>query len=96
MGFRPMVKVYGEEKLCGNALVFETEQEVLDYGVDLISRWTLAEQVLVEPTEEPVNYVFKDGRLVFKYILDYCDVIIKEVTKSELDYDYPATKEVTK
>ena len=63
MGYKPMVKVCGEVKLCGNALVFETEQEVLDYGMDLISRWTLAEYVLVEPTEEPVNYVFKDRTL---------------------------------
>jgi hypothetical protein len=58
-----MVKVYGEDKLCGNALVFETEQEVLDYGVDLCGRWTLAEYVVPEATTEPVNYVFANGRV---------------------------------
>lgn len=40
---------------CGNGLRFATEDEALDYGRDLSSRWTLVRDMRVLNTLEEIN-----------------------------------------
>ena len=47
---------------CGNALRFATPAEARDYVWDLSMRWTLVRDIRVVESDEPVNYVFVDGR----------------------------------
>lgn len=62
MNYRPMVKVYGSDKFCGNALVFATYEEAYGNAVDLMNRWMAVEDVSVEETDLPVNYRYSNGR----------------------------------
>jgi len=60
--YRPMVKVQGE--WAGNALRFATEAEAQANAMNLMGRWFLVEDVAVEPSDDPVNYAWIDGKLV--------------------------------
>jgi hypothetical protein len=59
--FKPMVLVQGE--WAGNALRFATEQEAQDNVRDLMGRWLLVSDTRVEPSDDPVNYKWVNGRL---------------------------------
>lgn len=48
---------------CGNALRFATAAEALANALDLASRWMLVRATRVQPSDDPVNYTFKDGVL---------------------------------
>lgn len=49
-------------KWCGNALRFATPAEARDYVWDLSMRWTMVTDTRVVESDEPVNYVFENGR----------------------------------
>jgi len=57
-----MVKVYGS--WCGNGLVFASKEEAESNAKNLMSRWMLVTDSCANETDEPVNYEWKDGRLV--------------------------------
>jgi hypothetical protein len=44
-----------------NALRFATREEADAYGSELLSRWMVPDTYRVTGTNDPVNYVFKDG-----------------------------------
>ena len=60
-GFKNWVQTGGDD-WATNACVFATEQEALDAGAELASRWMLVTAHEARPTDEPVNYEFIDGR----------------------------------
>lgn len=60
--WRPMVKV-DDEKFYGNSLVFATREEAEDNARDLMRRWMVVTDTRADPTEEPVNYRWADGKL---------------------------------
>ena len=45
-----------------NTLRFETSEEAEEYAQDLQWRWTSLRDYKVTPSDDPVNYVWKDGR----------------------------------
>lgn len=47
---------------CRNTLRFATSEEAEEYAKDLEWRWTSVREYRVEPTQDPVNYVWKDGK----------------------------------
>ena len=61
MSFKPEVRTSLSEPFAGNALRFATEQEALDYVLDLACRWTAVVETRVIETEEPVNYYWDPG-----------------------------------
>jgi len=59
--WRPMVCVHRE--WCGNSLVFASKKEAEDSAIDLMMRWTLVTDHRADPTDQPVNYRWVDGKL---------------------------------
>ena len=47
---------------ASNALRFETKQEAVDYGHELMSRWLACVDTRPATCDEPVNYRFVDGK----------------------------------
>ena len=45
-----------------NACRFATKAEALAYGAELASRWTLVVDHRAQPSQDPVNYEFRDGK----------------------------------
>jgi hypothetical protein len=45
-----------------NACRYATEQEAKDAGVELLGRWFVPTDSRAVPSDDPVNYEFKDGR----------------------------------
>lgn len=66
MSFKLGVKTPGDTEFASNALMFETEKEVEEYGKDLFSRWMAVKETRVLPSDEPVNYGFAEGSLFQK------------------------------
>lgn len=65
MSWKAEVQVKGEgERWHDNALRFATEAEAVAYGADLYSRWTLTTARRAVQSEDPVNYVWIDGKAV--------------------------------
>jgi hypothetical protein len=62
MSFKGGVKTPGDHNFCFNALRFSTHDEARDYVLDLEGRWTAVEATTVEISDDPVNYVFANGR----------------------------------
>ena len=62
MSFKPVVHVQGE--WASNALRLATEAEARENAENLRMRWWLVDDVRVEPSDDPVNYQWKDGDLV--------------------------------
>jgi hypothetical protein len=48
----------------GNALRFATHDEAKAYVEDLMWRWTAVRDVRVVQCEDPVNYAWRDGKVV--------------------------------
>lgn len=63
MSWKPEVKVKGEgDRWHDNALRFATEAEAKAYAHDLhVNRWTLATAHRATESEDPVNYIWRDG-----------------------------------
>jgi hypothetical protein len=53
-------------KFVGNMLRFATRKEAKGYGGDLMSRWLLVENYRVVESDDPVNYEWKEDKLVSK------------------------------
>lgn len=64
MSYRPMMQTDTNE-FSGNALRFATREEAEAYAQDLYSRWTMAVGWKVEESDDPVNYRWEDGALVY-------------------------------
>jgi len=47
---------------AGNACVYATEQEAIDAGKELLSRWYVPSDSRAVTTADPVNYQFTNGR----------------------------------
>ena len=45
-----------------NACRFATKAEAVAYGAELASRWTLVVDHRAQPSQDPVNYEFRDGK----------------------------------
>jgi hypothetical protein len=64
MSWRPEVQTAGNgDRWSGNALVFASRAEALDYVEDLMFRWTAVTDTRAVETDEPVTHVWKDGQL---------------------------------
>ncbi|MFZ2809449.1 MAG: PLxRFG domain-containing protein [Desulfosalsimonadaceae bacterium] len=61
IGFAPEIKVQGE--WSRNGLVFATEQEAADWGVDRMQRWMMAEDSRAVPVAQAPGWTWKDGEL---------------------------------
>jgi hypothetical protein len=68
MAWKPEVIADNSGKWCGNALVFETEQEAKQYVYDLSMRWTLVRDTRVRYVDEPVTAAIVDNRLVHLHL----------------------------
>lgn len=64
MSYRPMVKVSGE--WAGNALRFATREEAEASALHLFQRWTLCQDYRADESDDPVNFVWKDGNLILR------------------------------
>ena len=64
MSWKAEVIADSSGKWCGNALVFHTWLEAKEYAGDLASRWFAVRETRVVQTQESVNYIFVDGKLV--------------------------------
>lgn len=62
MNWAPEVFIDG--KWSGNALVFATEQEAVQWGKDLLLRWYVPSDSRAVKTDRPVNYMLVDYKLV--------------------------------
>lgn len=62
MSFKGEVIADSSGEWVGNALRFATEHEAKAYIKDLSYRWTAVRETRVVESDEPVNYVMKDGR----------------------------------
>jgi hypothetical protein len=62
--FKVGVKTPGDKSWAYNGLRFATREEAERYGSDLYARWTAVQAVDVHPSDDPVNYAIRDGRLV--------------------------------
>lgn len=60
-GFKSYVQT-GGDNWDTNACVYATEQEATDAGAELASRWLLVTAHEARPSDDDVNYEFKDGR----------------------------------
>ena len=58
MSYKSEVKVDGD--WSGNALVFATEEEALEYGKDLFSRWTATSNYRAKASECAVTHQWND------------------------------------
>ena len=63
-GFKPAVKVFGEDKFHENALVFASQEEAIGYAKDLVWRWTQAEDWGVNLTDDAPTHKWEGGRAV--------------------------------
>lgn len=64
MSFAPQVIADSSGKWVGNALRFATYTEAKDNVFDLAMRWTAVRDTRVVETTDPVNYQYKDGKLI--------------------------------
>lgn len=62
MSYRPMVYVQGE--WAGNVKRFATREEAETSAYLLAQRWTLVDDWRADESDDPVNYVWTDGRSV--------------------------------
>ena len=63
MSYRAEVIVDKSGKWCDNAIRFATASEVHEY-TDLEFRWAAIRETRVVGSDDPVNYVWADGRLM--------------------------------
>jgi hypothetical protein len=51
-------EVYADNSWSTNNLRFATEQEAVEYGKELLSRWYVPTDSRATPCDDPVNYRF--------------------------------------
>ena len=61
-GFKSWVQAGPSTSWYTNACVYATESEAVDAGYELAGRWLLVTAHEARPTDETVNYEFRDGR----------------------------------
>lgn len=54
--WRPVVKVYGDDKWHGNALRFATQEEAMANARDLHGRWMATIDYAAQTSDDPPNY----------------------------------------
>lgn len=65
MSWKSEVQTAGNgDAWSGNALRFGTEQEAKDYVYDLMMRWTSVTHTRAIEVDEPVNYIWENGRAI--------------------------------
>lgn len=64
MSWRPEVIADNSGKWTPNGLRFATKEEAEANARDLSSRWVSVRNWRVVESDEPVNYVYRDGRLI--------------------------------
>jgi len=64
MSFKVEVIADSSGKWTGNAIRLPDSKQAIEYGNDLFSRWTAVSEMRVVESEDPVNYLWLDGRLV--------------------------------
>jgi hypothetical protein len=65
MSWKPQVIADSSGNWSGNALRFSTKEEAEANARDLMMRWTLVRDIRVVESDDPVNYAWRDGRLVY-------------------------------
>lgn len=63
MSFKPSVSTNGGIDFNENNLAFATRDEAEQSAQDLRNRWMLVTDIRVVESDQPVNYVLKDGVL---------------------------------
>ena len=63
MGFKPMVKVFGDPAYYPNGLVFTTAEDAKTWAEGLLQRWMQAEAFRIDEVEAQPNTRLIDGRL---------------------------------
>src|SRR5713226_6511845 len=63
MSFKPEVIADTSGKWCGNALRFATREEAEANVRDLMMRWFAVRETRIVESDDPVNYLYIDGRL---------------------------------
>ena len=71
--WKPVVKVFGEDKWHHNGLSFATEAEAQAAANDLMGRWSLVEQASAHPSEEPVTHVWDGSKA--QYIASMTNIL---------------------
>ena len=61
MSFKPSVSTDGGVTFNESALAFATREEAETSAKDLMARWLLVTDWRVIESDQPVNYVIKDG-----------------------------------
>lgn len=64
MSWKPEVIADNSGKWFGNSLRFATEAEAKANVENLMMHWTSVRETRVVECDEPVNYAWRDGRLV--------------------------------
>ena len=57
-------EVFSENEWVGNCYRYATEQEALDAGLELLSRWYVPKDYRAVESTDPVNCKFEDWRNV--------------------------------
>src|ERR1700730_7276106 len=63
MSLKPEVIADTSGKWCGNALRFATREEAEANVSDLMVRWFAVRETRIVESDDPVNYLYIDGRL---------------------------------
>ena len=63
MSFKPSVSTDGGATFNENSLAFATREEAEISAKDLMARWMLVTDWRVIESDQPVNYIIKDGVL---------------------------------
>ena len=62
MSYKAEVIAGNSNQWVSNQLRFATASEAAAYVHDLAWRWTAVQETRVQPSEDPVNYMWRDGR----------------------------------
>lgn len=62
MGFKPMIKVFGDPAYYPNALVFSTAEDAKTWAEGLLQRWMQAEAFRVDEVDDKPNSRLIEGR----------------------------------
>ena len=72
MGYKVGYRFNNQEKLCFNAQVFESREDAISAGDELMSRWTLPIGFEVVHSNNAVNYRVVNGKPKRYVICDNC------------------------
>lgn len=83
MSYKPEVQTDNTGRWYGNALRFATYEEAYANARDLAGRWFAVREYRATESDEPVCYVWKDGKLHQFPIQDGVDVGVYQETRVE-------------